>query len=451
MKNLIHNLIITFFLAINSIFAQNWQAQPLLFPAPSFGWQTSIPDEMTAFTWGHSFDGVDKVCLKTTNAGQTWEQIAFPFDATNTELTNIMALSKDIAFITYHSSASGEHLFKTINGGQLWTEQITGINTYINFAHFFTPQMGVTMGDPGTDNEFQIYTTDNGGTNWNKVDVASIPNAVAGEYGSPTSYATRGDKIIFNTTKGRIFYSANKGQNWTMWDKPATAGNINASEQPEMDDDGYVYQTYHSVSPQTFQVFRRKITDANWTDISTSNTNPTIPSLCAIPGTNTLILNLRVFQNSAVTYSTKVSYDKGLTWTTIPTDPASRQFRVEFLNATTGYATEGTSPTNNTSTNIYKYTGSPLTGLLDPKSIDVNLSISPNPTSDFINITLKSPKKSDFWLLLNDASGRLIAKKEFEKVEEIAHSFEVKGLAAGVYTVTVSSAEGLVSRQVVVQ
>jgi hypothetical protein len=53
--------------------------------------------------------------------------------------------------------------------------------------------------------------------------------------------------------------------------------------------------------------------------------------------------------------------------------------------------------------------------------------------------------------LLNDTSGRLIAKKELEKVEEISHSFGVKGLAAGVYTVTVSSVDGLVSRQVMVQ
>jgi Secretion system C-terminal sorting domain/Photosynthesis system II assembly factor YCF48 len=456
MKNSIYILIFTFFLAINSIFAQVWQAQDLAFPVPSQGYTITPVNDSVAWTFGFainpdfSYTNTNFVYFRTINGGQTWEQGSFP----HTEpgyFSNLSSLNKDVAWISYVSFVDGNHLLKTEDGGQTWEEHSIGIDTWINFAYFFSGALGVAMGDPGNDNKFQIYTTTNSGTYWTKVNVTNIPNALPGETGISDDFAVNGNNITFQTTKGRFFHSENKGFTWDVWAKPTGAGSLTLS--PEIDDAGYNYLYVLDPIPgmPSCQIYRRTITDTDWTDLTPVENNRSISYISAVPGTSTLIATFREFWDVTESWETRVSYDHGDTWMTIADGDDTRPQRVDFLNAEIGYASQAPLSFDNPTTTVYKYIGSPLVGLLNLKPLDVNLSISPNPTSDFINITLKSPKNNDFWLLLNDASGRLIAKKEFEKVEEIAHSFAVNGLAAGIYTVTVSSAEGLVSRQVVVQ
>ncbi len=95
--------------------------------------------------------------------------------------------------------------------------------------------------------------------------------------------------------------------------------------------------------------------------------------------------------------------------------------------------------------------GRPGKTLFERKPLNVSLLVSPNPASDFVNVELESPVESEFLLLLNDASGRLLRKEMIEKTNHRDASLDLRSLPAGVYTLTVSTNEGVATRKIVKQ
>lgn len=74
----------------------------------------------------------------------------------------------------------------------------------------------------------------------------------------------------------------------------------------------------------------------------------------------------------------------------------------------------------------------------------------PNPVKDALQVAVDNPSPSACALLLHDAQGRLLHQEKIAAgAGEWTAEFDMRGLPAGVYVVTVSSEEGRISRRVV--
>lgn len=113
-------------------------------------------------------------------------------------------------------AVSQSEIMITTNAGSDWnyinTSNITG---FINFIHFYDRNNGIFLGDPiGNSTVWGCgYTTD-GGNTWQLLN--TIPPALVGEDGLVGSGQFTGDKIWFGTTKGRVFYSSDRGKTWQV-------------------------------------------------------------------------------------------------------------------------------------------------------------------------------------------------------------------------------------------
>ena len=65
-----------------------------------------------------------------------------------------------------------------------------------------------------------MYVTSDGGSNWNQVPGASIPNPLGGEYGYTRQIEVVGNDVWFSTNRGRIYYSSDQGNNWVVYQSP---------------------------------------------------------------------------------------------------------------------------------------------------------------------------------------------------------------------------------------
>ncbi len=163
-----------------------WVPHTTGFSTPFGLWDLSIADSSTV--WGIAQDGDGNAVpkfTKNTNGGAQFTVGGFPADYA---WSNISALDANTAWIAAVTTATGTGggIFKTTDGGTTWTQQgmdtIFNATSYCDFVYFWNADEGVAVGDPNPD-EFEIYTTTDGGTHWIPVPGSFIPDRNEGEYG----------------------------------------------------------------------------------------------------------------------------------------------------------------------------------------------------------------------------------------------------------------------------
>lgn len=248
-------------------------------------------------------------------------------------------------------------IHRTTNGGVTWqnmttASMYTNAASFCNIVTFVTPQIGITMGDPnpGTNNEYEIWRTIDGGNTWSLVPGANIPNpSSANEFGLTGVYTKLGSSNIwFGTNEGRIFRSTDAGLTWNVSTLDPNSVGINeiAFTTPN---NGYCWLFDASQSLATYTT-----TDggANWTMIPTLDPNLGLNNMGAIPGTSQFASCGAGTSNQIISYST----NGGATWT----DWGSvgiQYLTVDFVNPTTGWAGGFSDPTTVGIGGIYKYSG----------------------------------------------------------------------------------------------
>jgi len=93
---------------------------------------------------------------------------------------------------------------------------------------FWDDQNGLAMGDP-TDGCLSVIRTEDGGLSWTKVSCENIPAATEGEAAyaaSNSNIALNGDQawMVSGGTRARVYHSADKGENWEVFDTPIIEG-----------------------------------------------------------------------------------------------------------------------------------------------------------------------------------------------------------------------------------
>ena len=346
-----------FMLIAASVSAQTatWVSQATGFNDLSSGVRfVSVVDTNTV--WICSYDGSGgnanrQDYSRTTDGGATWAAAQIPGVPANYNWSMIYGLDANTAWsVFYNASGAGGGVYKTTDGGATWSQQgvgtvFSGSLSFPNVVHFWDANNGFLMGDPSPSNWFELYTTTDGGTSWTRVPAANIPVPQAGEYGIVGHYAVMGDTIWFDTNKGRVYRSIDRGVTWTVSSTGITVPANGALDICFTSASNGIARVYNGTSGTNTA---RITTDGGntWTAITPVG-NMFGSDMKNVPGSS------RMVSTGAFTGFTGSSYsdDGGLNWTTIET--GAQRTALGIANADCMWA--GGFTTSNTTDGIFKY------------------------------------------------------------------------------------------------
>jgi photosystem II stability/assembly factor-like uncharacterized protein len=381
---------------------------------------------------------------KTSDGGNTWTGGEIPMGI-EPFLSNISPISANTAWVSGLDADYSNYVLRTEDGGATWTrfleDGFTDPTSYVDLVHFWDEQNGIAVGDPTPgpghpEPYFEIYRTEDGGQNWSRVPADNIPAPVTDEYGSSGFYTATGNTIWFWTIEFvnfsiiRLFRSNDRGLHWEAFD---VAGMRQVSFADSLN------AIYAERGANNQIQFRRSVDGgATWTLLNGSPGDEFLSSIAYVPQSLVMVAAQRA-NNLAAPFYTRISQDLGQTWMEIG-NSAENAAAMRFNSPTTGYAGEW-QPVDHP-TRMYKYNGSPLSGLFSGLVLDAEITISPNPTPDVVQVRVETVLPTEFVLLLNDAQGRLIERRELDKTAEGNARFDLSRLPTGMYTLTVSSPNG---------
>jgi photosystem II stability/assembly factor-like uncharacterized protein len=337
----------------------------------------------------------------STNGGATFTGGNVLPDTLTYVLANLEGIDATTAWVSaYKKVAVGSNppssgqggIFRTTNSGSTWqnmtaTGMYTNSNSFCNIVSFFTPSVGITMGDP-VNGAFEIWRTTDGGLSWLQIPSSNIPAPNSGEFGIVNLYYKLGSSNLwYGTNDGRMFYTTNAGVTWSV----ATVAPITttlteiAFATPQI---GLAY-VYNGTS---IDVYRTTNGGANWAMITPTG-NIGYADIVGIPGTGYFASFGSATGNTYLSYST----DNGDNW--IDWNSIGIQYLVgDFVDGSTGWAGSFDYPGAGY-TNIWKYTGATLTGTSIPAAsftMPVTLC-GPNVSVTTANSTTSNPTPTFSW------------------------------------------------------
>ncbi len=267
--------------------------------------------------------------ILTTNGGKTWIVSSLKIPS-GLGVQSIFALDAQTAFITADDPNNGTNsgIYKSTNGGSYWVKKgsaFTGGGHPVSI-YFFDFNNGICVGNP-RNNDFEIYTTADGGESWNQVPGANIPAPDFGDVTFSSISSGSGNTFIFGTFNRRIYRSTDKGLSWqkiSFSTSPSGAG-VDISLKDSINGLACTYFGDHINRAA-------KTTDAglSWTSISNPPSEPSAYFLSYVPGGNGSTYIVTSHDNigapEPTTPGSMVTTDNGLTWDsidTIPHGPAS--------------------------------------------------------------------------------------------------------------------------------
>ncbi|RZJ31124.1 MAG: oxidoreductase [Flavobacterium sp.] len=156
----------------------------------------------------------------------TYEKLVV-FDSIAPEFRSIAQTSKSIYVLKIGSPALLFKIDKQTRKTKLVYRE-TSKNAFYDAMKFWDDSDGIAVGDP-IGKTLSILITRDGGNTWNKIDESRLPPVVPGEAAFAASNSNiniAGDKvwIVTGGTKARVFYSADKGNTWEVFDTPIVQG-----------------------------------------------------------------------------------------------------------------------------------------------------------------------------------------------------------------------------------
>ncbi len=180
----------------------------------------------TNIVWISTYDGSGGAANRqdfsmTTNGGTNWTAGNTPAPVSY-DWSMIYGLNSTTAWACFYNAVAGAGggIWRTTDGGATWAQQglgtIYNASSFPDVVHFWNDSVGFTMGDPNPATSFEIYTTIDSGNTWTRTPAMNIPAPLTGEYGIVAHYNVIGDTVWFDTNKGRVYRSVDRGLNWTV-------------------------------------------------------------------------------------------------------------------------------------------------------------------------------------------------------------------------------------------
>lgn len=430
--------IIFFFCIISvSIFPQPWELMSSDLPSDAIAAPfSSVNDDVIWAGWSSSWFGTSTAngYLKSTDGGASWVCDTIP-QLEYGIIWWIEALDANTAFLAVESWLSWgmQGIYKTTNGGATWERHASA---YVNsdfgpaYIHFFDSNNGVVVGERNPD-YFEIFTTTNGGTDWNPVPTTNIPLANTNEWLNPIEVAEYGDNIWVPTTGypasiPRFLKTTDNGYSWAALDPGFTA-------------DYYVFPAFQNAnigilsawSLDTIAYELKKTVDGGvtWNTLSGPYGGCLPLNVSYVPGTTSGYVITGCLNVNGYSTGSAYTLDGGNTWTNL--DDGNYCYTI-FNSDLSGYAT-------NWGTNsFYKYVGPPLPVPVELTSFNAvadgnNVILSWKTSTETNNKGFEVQRsgvgsQSQEWMDIGFVSGKGTT------TEEQNYSFTDKEVPAGEYT-----------------
>ena len=334
--------------------------------------------------------GGQGVVLKTTDGGVNWQEKSvstLPF-LQRPWLHSIVFTDANTGY------AIGGGCFKTIDGGETWTELPTGWTTTALFSVCFTDfNTGYIAGGNGN-----ILKTTNGGANW------TLQQGGSGIELHGVSFTDSNNGWAVGYCQ--ILHTNNGGTTWTIQDQsPVNYYNCNAIDQNTC----YVSGTGGTIL---------KTTDGGVTwNTQLTGTLSDITALFLFDANN----GYAVGGQGTILHT----IDGGLTWTAQQSGlPTGILFSVYFPATDVGYIAGGSGL-------FLKTTNGGYTGLYDSFSVNSYMQIWPNPAQETFTINLPFAGDKTV-LLMTDLSGRTV---HYEPICKTTSTINCSHLNDGLYVI----------------
>lgn len=425
-------LLLALVLASTGANAQFWTAKATGWATASRGVDCiSYADANTI--WIKAYDGSGaasqtvKDVSRSTDGGNTWTAATVAgLGIGNSGLSSIAAISGTTAYVsTYPTSSGGSNgIWRTTNSGTNWTKlqpaTLFGSASFANFVYFWDANTGIAQGDP-ENGYFEIWRTVDAGTTWTRVPSANIPAPIAAdEYGYVHNYEVIGNTMWFGTNKGRIFRSSDMGVTWEVFQSPLSdfAGTVESGN--------YTFSDVNKglLNSSAGNLWSTTDGGETWNTVTPSGVFGN-NDLEYIPGTT------KVVSTAGPTgYGTFYSLDDGLTW--LEGQATTQVTELGFFDETNGLG--GGFSTNATTGGIFKYTGNQL-AVNDVARKQV--TVSPNPTNG--NIAVSGAPV--FNITVFDLSGKQVYQHDFDGSENV--NVDLTSLEQGAYFVRTRMDDGV--------
>lgn len=325
-----------------------WQQQASAFEVSYRSiYNIAIANENIA--WAVAFDpaheGLTNEFTRTNNGGDNW--VSGKIEGNNIptylKISNIFPINFTKAYACMHTNLTSNQTFcggvyVTNNGGDTWTLQdttmFTNAESYPVFVHFYNDNNGVCVGNP-IDNEFEIYVTADGGTNWTKVNNGNIPDAQAAENVTIGKYDYYQNIVWFATDKGRIYKSIDKGNTWTV---VQTGLSFITKMTFANENIGIAQKIARNMLDTYIVTYENKITTDGgdtWTSFTPGN-GIRKGEIDFVPGNSNMLISVGTDGEEFETVGSSYSEDLGLTWEAI--DQGVYYSTVTMYNDNVGFA-----------------------------------------------------------------------------------------------------------------
>lgn len=367
----------------------------------------------------------------STDGGVTWS--FFEIDTLSEYAgLKVKGLNADTAFASLirYPIEDTSRIYRTVDGGLSWDLIPTAFNgayeACIDF-HFFDGNEGVAFGAPILG-PMTVYRTIDAGSTWSKVQAQNLPVPLTQEgmfiFSGNGSYGVSGDNIWLGTTKGRIYKSSDRGQNWDahIIDTTITIHSVAFKD----DNNGVAICSATALASGNLsnRVYTTSDGGITWTQSMNVPNNPRMGNIQYLPGSADSYIT--VFGWNINGKGTQISTDGGVTWNV---HSLERIVGAEFLSETYGW---GGGITSTSTEGIFRWDGI-------ASNDELNLTSSliyPTISADRITILSDHVSKVECY----DQMG---AKMEVQLIE---NSIDVTHLSNGVYFLLIEDEKG-VSRQ----
>lgn len=394
--------------------------------------------------WATVYDGGNLTLpvnefTRTLDGGQNWIPGSVN-GASGLQSGSIFALNADTAWIMMQNPAdTGGYIFRTNDGGLTWIKQDSArFHAKPEYVHFWNDTVGVSVGDP-YNGQFEIFTTINGGLDWQKVAATQMPVSLAGEYTLPASFCVQGDSIWFGgNTYGKIFVSHDRGNHWSFIPSP-----LNAMKKVIFYDtiSGLVGSV--SVDGQSWDFYITHDRGLHWTAISTNGTVNTA-DIDQVPGTP------RTFVS--VGFRMSFSSDNAVSWIPFgqPSPVTSPYFNcVSFIDPSNGWA-GGINSFSPSAGGIYRYAG-PALEIPSVNLPDTRFDVYPNPASNQVNFSTKGLDHRLAEIHLYNMMGQVVRTSSFIPEDMGSRQIDIQGLPSGIYLLRLVQHDIVLQKELIVR
>jgi photosystem II stability/assembly factor-like uncharacterized protein len=174
--------------------------------------------------------GSGSTVLRTVDGGSTWKKLSVTTDAL--DFRDIDAIDENTAYVLSIGNGPTSRIYKTLDGGATWVLQFRNEDpkVFLDAMSFWDADHGVVIGD-SVDGKFYILTTANGGLDWSRVPVDTLPPALENEgafAASGTNIAVYGKSSAWiglgAGARARVLRTTDAGRAWKISETPLKSG-----------------------------------------------------------------------------------------------------------------------------------------------------------------------------------------------------------------------------------